>query len=405
MKSTNIDFMKLSRIVLPVALILVFVGVAIDGFSGLNYGIEFTGGTEVQIKYADSPDLGDIRTRLSQAGVAGSSVTRIGKAEDNEVYIRVAGTLEDHEAKDKDPTSAVVGALRQGDDTTHDVNVMDESSLANLLSGSDAVSKAQAAEMAKRILAQRTASAIFHSVQELGTIDGVSPEAVSHLESTATAGPFAVRSQSYIGPAIGRELKEKAGLAIIGSLVGMLLYIWVRFQFQWGFAAVLAVAHDAIVTLALFALFNKEMSLSVVAAFLTLVGYSVNDTVVVFDRIRENLSKMAGQPFEDVINRSINQTLSRTVLTSGLTLVVTVSLLIFGGAALNPFAFVLTVGVVVGTYSSIFVASPILVLWRRYVSAKPSGGPGSVSTGREDGAGRGARKARRTRKVRAIATD
>jgi len=189
------------------------------------------------------------------------------------------------------------------------------------------------------------------------------------------------------------ELIDKAIIAIIGSLIGMLVYIWFRFKLQWGFAAVAALAHDTLITLALFSIFNQEMSLPVVAAFLTLVGYSVNDTVVVFDRIRENLASYKGKDIADTVNLSINQTLGRTVITSGLTWVVVLSLFLFGGAALRSFSFVLTIGVVVGTYSSIFVASPIVVNWQGYLDRrKERGGPPQQGTG--------GRKTNKTKKVR-----
>ena len=195
-----------------------------------------------------------------------------------------------------------------------------------------------------------------------------------------------MRSQSYIGPAIGKELMQKAMFAILGSLIGMLIYIWIRFQLQWGFAAVVALTHDAVITLGLFSLFGKEMSLPVVAAFLTLIGYSVNDTVVVFDRIRENLRNRRGTDLIDIVNLSINQTLSRTIITSGLTWIVVFGLYLFGGEALKPFSFVLSVGVLVGTYSSIYVASPFLVMWQQFITRRGMG----------SGAAAGAKKVRTT---------
>ena len=212
--------------------------------------------------------------------------------------------------------------------------------------------------------------AIFHSIGDAQAVPGLSAELHAFLGEHCFTGPRAVRSQSYVGPSIGQELMSKARLAIVLSLVMMLLYIWLRFQLRWGVAAVIALTHDTLITLGLFALFGKELSLPVVAAFLTLVGYSVNDTVVVFDRIRENLRNRSGSGLVETINLSLNQTLGRTVVTSGLTWIVVFGLYLYGGPALNPFAFVLTVGIIVGTYSSIFVASPVLVLWDRWQGEK-----------------------------------
>lgn len=170
-----------------------------------------------------------------------------------------------------------------------------------------------------------------------------------------------VRLQDEIGPKIGEELKGKAILAIFWALLGIILYIWWRFEFTFGVAAVVALFHDVLITIGLFAIFGKEISLTVVAALLTIVGYSLNDTIVVFDRIREDLKIYKKESYGNVINHSINETLSRTIITSLTTFVVVLSLYIFGGTVINDFAFALLIGVLVGTYSSIFIASPILV--------------------------------------------
>ena len=200
----------------------------------------------------------------------------------------------------------------------------------------------------------------------------LAPRVVASLKSAQGADAFVVRSQSYIGPTVGKELVKKALGAVLGSMAGMLVYIWIRFEFQWGLAAVIALAHDTIITLGLFSLFGYEMSLPVVAAFLTLVGYSVNDTVVIFDRIRENLRAKGGTvaSLPELINTSMNQTLSRTILTSLLTWIVCAFLFALGGPALRDFSFVMVVGIVVGTYSSIYIASPFLVVWQEWLGSR-----------------------------------
>ena len=200
----------------------------------------------------------------------------------------------------------------------------------------------------------------------------LAPRVVASLRTAQGADAFEVRSQSYIGPTVGKELIRKALGAVLGSMAGMLIYIWVRFEFQWGLAAVIALVHDTIITLGLFSLFGYEMSLPVVAAFLTLVGYSVNDTVVIFDRIRENLRAKGGTvtSLPELINTSMNQTLSRTILTSLLTWIVCVFLFALGGPALRDFSFVMVVGIIVGTYSSIYIASPFLVVWQEWLGER-----------------------------------
>jgi len=178
--------------------------------------------------------------------------------------------------------------------------------------------------------------------------------------------PFTVRNVQVVGPTVGKQLEKQAGLATLYSLLGMLVYLWFRFQLIYGVAAVVAVFHDTLITLGAFALTGQEISLTVIAAILTLVGYSMNDTIVVFDRIRENLRLSRRESLPDVVNRSINQTLSRTVLTSGLTFLTVLSLYIFGGAVLRGFSFALVVGILIGTYSSIAVAAPMLVAWQEW---------------------------------------
>ena len=180
------------------------------------------------------------------------------------------------------------------------------------------------------------------------------------------ANPFIVQNVQVVGPTVGKQLEKQALLATLYSMLGMLVYLWFRFQLIYGVAAVVACFHDTLITVGAFALTNQEISLTVIAAILTLVGYSMNDTIVVFDRIRENLRLSRRESLPDVVNRSINQTLSRTVLTSGLTFLTVLSLYIFGGQVLRGFSFALVVGILIGTYSSIAVAAPMLVAWQEW---------------------------------------
>ncbi len=173
-----------------------------------------------------------------------------------------------------------------------------------------------------------------------------------------------------VGPTVGHQLEKQATLATLYSMLGMLIYLWFRFQLIYGVAAVVACFHDTLITVGAFALTGREISLTVIAAILTLVGYSMNDTIVVFDRIRENLRLSRRESLPDLVNRSINQTLSRTVLTSGLTFLTVLSLFIFGGQVLNDFSFALVVGILIGTYSSIAVAAPMLVAWQERRAGK-----------------------------------
>jgi len=181
---------------------------------------------------------------------------------------------------------------------------------------------------------------------------------------------FGQPSVEIVGPTAGKQLQKQAGLATVYSLIGMLIYLWFRFELIYGVAAVVAVFHDTLITVGAFSLTNQEMTLTVIAAILTLIGYSMNDTIVVFDRIRENLALSRRESLADVVNRSINQTLTRTVISSGLTFLTVLSLLVFGGPVLRGFSFALTVGILIGTYSSIAVAAPMLVAYQDWRKSK-----------------------------------
>ncbi len=197
------------------------------------------------------------------------------------------------------------------------------------------------------------------------TLDAGRAAILGALKTNYPQNPAEIRSVEIVGPQVGSALRNQALLATGYSLAGMLVYLWFRFELIYGVAAVVAVFHDTLITVGFFSLFNYEISLTVIAAILTLIGYSMNDTIVVFDRIRENLATSRREGLADVVNRSINQTLSRTVLTSGLTFLTVLSLFFFGGEVLHPFSFALVVGILIGTYSSIAVAAPMLVAWQQ----------------------------------------
>jgi len=195
-------------------------------------------------------------------------------------------------------------------------------------------------------------------------------EEVTRALNMAFAGKFTIISSNGVSPKVGDDLRKQAVSATIYALVGILIYIAFRFEWIYGAAAVFAVFHDTLVTLGLFSLFNYEINLTVIAALLTLVGYSVNDTIVVFDRVRENLKTRRREDFETVLNDSINQTLSRTILTSGLTFITVIALFLFGGEIINNFAFAMVIGIIVGTYSSVAVAAPLVLVYSNIMRPK-----------------------------------
>jgi len=209
------------------------------------------------------------------------------------------------------------------------------------------------------------------SLDELRSAEGVSAAAIENLKKAFYAGGFAVKGVESVGAIVGSDLRRRAALAVGLSFLGMLVYIGFRFRPIYGVAAIVALFHDVSITLGLFALTQKEISLNVVAALLTLVGYSVNDTIVIFDRVRENLRLMRKETLTQVINISLNQTMSRTILTSGMTFLAVVSLLLFGGEVLNGFSFALTIGIIIGSYSTIGIAGPIVEWWYKSREEKP----------------------------------
>jgi preprotein translocase subunit SecF len=204
--------------------------------------------------------------------------------------------------------------------------------------------------------------------------DNAHDQGRTEVENALTANykdsGFSIQQIDIVGPTAGKQLQQQAGLATLYSLIGMLIYLWFRFELIYGVAAVVAVFHDTLITVGAFSLTNQEITLTVIAAILTLVGYSMNDTIVVFDRIRENLASSRRETLSSVVNRSINQTLSRTVLTSGLTFLTVLCLYLFGGEVLHGFSFALVIGILIGTYSSIAVAAPMLVAYQDWRAAR-----------------------------------
>jgi len=284
----NIDFVGKRKIFITISLILIAIGIIsliIKG--GPKYGIDFAGGTIIQIKFKKNVSISEIREVMKKAGKKNVSIQTFGDS-GNEFLLRLPQSSADTEALSRDFKNILVKNF-----------------------GKDS---------------------------------------------------YEIRRIEMVGPKIGKDLRKKGVLAIIVAMIGILIYISIRFEFRFAVGAVMALFHDVLITLGLFSIFNKEIDLTILAAFLTIVGYSLNDTIIVYDRIRENMRKYVKGVFPKIINKSINETLSRTILTSGTTLFVVLALYLFGGGVIHDFALALLIGIVVGTYSSIYIASPILLL-------------------------------------------
>jgi len=369
-KNTNFDFLGKKWPFIGLSLVLTAAGFISIGMKGMRYGIDFKGGAQMSLRFAQEPPVQQIRSAL-ESKLPGEIVVQqvSGKPE-----VLIGTEIKDEKAlnANRQLIDDTLRGMFGGADGKFDLNNSSSTELADRLRGplqqaGVALSEQDVQDLCAAINSYRADhGGILRSVDELSGVKGVTPKVIEVLKANVSLGPFTILSTEVVGPKIGEELKNQAIKAVLFALAGMLVYIAFRFEWIYGVAAVVAVFHDTLITIGLFSLFNKPISLTVVAALLTLVGYSMNDTIVVFDRIRENLKMVRRESLENVINLSINQTLSRTVLTSGLTLLTALALWLFGGDVLNGFSFALVAGIIVGTYSSVFIASPILVFWQNF---------------------------------------
>jgi preprotein translocase subunit SecF len=380
-KQTNFAFLRLKWPFIIASLVLSAAGlISIVLHGGLRYGIDFKGGAQMTVKFAYPPPLDKIRSALSQK-VKGDVIVQnfTGGGSDNEAVI---GTELEEERQLNVNRQAMADALTatfgQPESGKLDFNNASQQDLLMrlrdpLASAGVAMSDQQLQSLVTGILNFRNTpprSGLVTDFNQLSAVPGVTPGVLNVLRQVSYLSPFHISGVEMVGPRVGAELRNKAVLATLYALAGMLVYIAFRFEWIYGVGAVVACLHDTIITIGLFSIFNKEISMTVIAALLTLVGYSMNDTIVIFDRIRENLKFMRREPLEEVMNKSVNQTLSRTVMTSGLTFLTVIALFIWGGPVLHGFAFALVCGIIVGTYSSVFVASPIVLAGHYYAEKR-----------------------------------
>jgi preprotein translocase subunit SecF len=390
-KNTNYDFLGKKWPFIILSLILTAAGlVSLALKGGPRYGIDFRGGALVTVTFAQRPPVDQVRAALAAHSITADVQEVQGKPDDIiGIDVRDDKALQ---AARQTIVESLTGAFGQPANGKYNINSGGATGLADRLrdalqAASVPVSDQQLNELVANIMDYRKQhSGLIHSLDELASVKGVTPQILNVIRQQTYPDKLAIVATEVVGPRIGAELQRKAFLAVLYALGGMLVYIAFRFEWIYGAAAVIAVFHDTIITIGLFSLFNKEISLTVVAALLTLVGYSMNDTIVTFDRIRENLKIMRREGLEPLINRSVNQTLSRTVLTSGLTLLTALALFLFGGQVLNGFAFALVCGIIVGTYSSVYIASPILIFGQNLLESRKRRGAGPASVSKEPAA-------------------
>ena len=389
-KEPNIDWLGMKWIFIGISAFLMITGGIFMLSTGLNLGVDFTGGTLVYVKFKEEPQLDQIRQTLTAEALRAEEVIRFDDPSLNEVQIRMA-SVEGEEAQDLTlETGQVFEALRGEYDQSQvetgkmDLNNISRRQLSARLQELDPENLRDElpiselgeyySEMIDQVIDYRTdQGGMIQDFSELNQL-GLPTAVTTTLSEESYLGSFTVISVESVGPKVGQELRTRARDAILFSLIGMLIYIAIRFWPIYGLAALVALFHDVLITVGAFSVTDREISLTVVAALLTLVGYSINDTIVVFDRIRENLKLMRRSDLTTIINTSINQTLNRTIMTSGMTFLAVFSLYLFGGQVLRGFSFALVIGIIVGTFSSIAIASPIVLWWQTTLDRRKTRG-------------------------------
>ena len=400
-RDVNIDFLGKKWYFLAFSLVFSVAGIfSMLFWHHIPWGVDFRGGTLVYVKFSHTPDLREVRAAMDRAGLHDPKIQTFGPTSNDEVLIDL-GVRETSEAALDEGKVKIINALEtKGPTGKQDLNNASTLTIKNYLIDKDPMHVAgddqKYAAQAQAIVNYRDKDqgGVLSSLDQLKGVSGVDPAVAGSLGDGFFLSDFGVRNVEIVGPQVGSQLQRQAALATIYSLLGMLVYLGFRFEWIYGIAAVITVFHDTLITVGAFSLTNTPITLTVIAAILTLIGYSNNDTIVVFDRIRENIKLMRREKLSEIVNRSINQTLSRTILTAGLTFLTVLALFLFGGEVLRGFSLALVIGILIGTYSSIAIAAPILVAyqdWRIEKGKRPVGMPGagkSTGSGKPSGSGR-----------------
>jgi len=375
-RNTNIDFLGKKWYFLAFSLVFSVAGIfSMLFWHGIPYGVDFRGGTLVYVKFSHPPNDNAIRAAIDRAGLHNFKLQRYDVASNNEELIDLDVQETSEQALDQGKTRIIQALETNAPAGKQDLNNSSSLAIKNYLMDKDPLHLGSDADQKYTLQAQaivdardRGAGGVLSSFDQLkGSVD---PAVAGSLPDGFFLSDFSVRNVEIVGPQVGAQLRRQALLATAYSLAGMLIYLGFRFEWIYGVAAVVTVFHDTLITLGAFSLLNKDISLTVIAAILTLIGYSNNDTIVVFDRIRENIKLMRREKLSEIVNRSINQTLSRTILTAGLTFLTVLALYLFGGEVLRGFSLALVIGILIGTYSSIAIAAPILVAYQDWRISK-----------------------------------
>ena len=377
-KTPHIKFLKYRWIALGVTIAIVLAGILnITAFKGLKLGVDFGEGSLVRVMLKAPKPVGEIRQMLQSVGLGNSVIQEIKGKTGREYQIRTAQVinlkasdqeqLEAHEAL----ATKVIDALRAGTGQPGpsgavDLNVIDEKTLTALL---ESAFPGSGPEAAKTIIDYRKKEGIVTDFAELQG-QGLKPEVLTFLKDKTYLGSLTVLSRETVGPQVGKDLRRKAVLATIWSLIGMLVYIAFRFKLANGVAAIFTLTQDVLITMSLYSFTSREINLPIIAGILTIVGYSINDTIVIFDRIRENQKALRKEALEDIMNLSLNQCLGRTIITSGTVFLTVGALFLFGGEVINDFAFLMLIGTIEGVYSTIYLSCPVVLWWNQLFPKK-----------------------------------
>jgi preprotein translocase subunit SecF len=386
-RNVNIDFLGKKWYFLAFSLVFSVAGlISILFWHHIPWGVDFRGGTLVYVRFSHPPDLSAIRAAMDRAGLKDPKIQPYDRPEFNEVLIDLDVRETNEQALDQGKQKIIQALEKNAPAGKQDLNNASSLTIKNYLMdkdpmhlGTDADQKYTAQSQSIVNFRDKVLGGVLSSLDQLKTAPGVDPAAAASIPDGFFLSDFGVRNVEIVGPQVGGQLRTQAGLATLYSLLGMLVYLGFRFEWIYGVAAVVTVFHDTLITVGAFSLTNTDISLTVIAALLTLIGYSNNDTIVVFDRIRENIKLMRREKLSEIVNRSINQTLSRTILTAGLTFLTVLALFLFGGEVLRGFSLALVIGILIGTYSSIAIAAPILVAyqdWRIEKGKRPVAMPG-----------------------------
>ena len=380
-KTPNIDFMKYRFVALAFTGAVILAGLLNVFFGkGIKLGVDFGGGTLIRIVFRNPTTTSDIRAELNRVGLGESVIQESGQPR-REYMIRTMQVLNTKDSQQEIEAheklgNRVIEALRGDDGKAEqarglkDLNAIDEAGLTALLRPAF---RDKAEEYAKGVIHYRTTkttgAGIIEDYAGLSAA-GAGPDVIKELQAKTYLGKLTVVSRETVGPQAGADLRRKATLAVIWSLIGMLVYIGFRFKLEYGVSAIVTLTQDVLMALSVYSFTNREINLPIIAALLTIVGYSINDTVVVFDRVRENLKIMRKESFEAILNRSINQSLSRTIITTGTVFLAVLSLYLFGGKSINDFAFIMLFGSIEGVYSTIYLSCPVVYFWTQIFKPK-----------------------------------